>query len=418
MSKITFLKSFSLAMPPRLAGAIFLLLLVFPAMASAQFVNPQFTTVSDGSGGLVITGFTASGSGLLTIPSTINNLTVTAIGANAFRSNSLMTGVSIPNTVTEIGLAAFVFTGLTSVTIPASVNNIQPAAFGGCVSLTSIAVSAQSTSYSSLNGVLFDKTQATLVAYPAGASSSYTIPNSVTKIEDDAFAGCTNLISVSIPNSVTTLGLAAFEECTKLAGVTIPTSITDISEQAFESCSGLTSVTIPASVTSIGQLAFHSCTSLASATFLGDAPTMAPGVFRQTASGFTVTYYDGATGFGWPTWYANSSDTYPAYNLETGPDALAGGQVSKNLYRSSWFGYYTDMAYPLVYEYNLGFEYVYPAGAGVYLYDYTCGHFWYTQGSYYPFIYDFSLQAFIYYYPGNGSPRYFHNFGTGLDFSE
>jgi len=111
--------------------------------------------------------------------------------------------------------------------------------------------------------------------------------------------------------------------------------------------------------------------------------------------------------------------------------ALTGGQVNSylvtytdlfggtatgtaNLNFSPWFGYYSNSAYPLVYEYNLGYEYVFAAGSGVYLYDYASGHFWYTQSTYFPFIYDFSLRTYLYYYNNNTPHRHFYNYATGV----
>ena len=60
--------------------------------------------------------------------------------------------------------------------------------------------------YSSVNGVLFDKNQFTLIEFPGGVGGSYTIPGSVTSIGSDAFVSCTNLTSVTIPGSVTNIG--------------------------------------------------------------------------------------------------------------------------------------------------------------------------------------------------------------------
>jgi len=94
-------------------------------------------------------------------------------------------------------------------------------------------------------------------------------------------------------------------------------------------------------------------------------------------------------------------------------DAFGGNSAGAGLNYSSWFGYYTTGSYPLVYEYYLGYEYAFPSGNGVYLYDYASGHFWYTQASYFPFVYDFTLNAFLYYYNANTPNRHFYNFGTG-----
>ena len=85
-----------------------------------------------------------------------------------------------------------------------------------CTSLTAITVDALNSAYSSVDGVLFNKSQTTLIQYPAGkAGTSYTIPNSVTSIGDSAFSGCTSLTSVTIATSVTSIGDEAFYDCTE-----------------------------------------------------------------------------------------------------------------------------------------------------------------------------------------------------------
>jgi len=100
-------------------------------------------------------------------------------------------------------------------------------------------------------------------------------------------------------------------------------------------------------------------------------------------------------------------------------DIFGGVVVADDMKKSPWFGHYTYDNYPLVYEYNLGYEYAYSASSGgVYLFDFTSGHFWYTSSSYFPFLYDYSLNSFLYYYPGNGHPRYFYDYSAGQVISE
>ncbi len=175
---------------------------------------------------------------------------------------------------------------LTSVNIGCSVTSIASTAFYYCSKLTNINVENGNTSYSSEDGVLFNKNKTTLVLCLAGKTGTYAIPNSVTNIGNYAFAGCNGLTSVTIPNSVASIGDRTFSSCSGLTSVTIPNSVTSIGHYEFLNCSSLTSIAIPVSVTSIDSWAFAGCNGLTSVT-IPNSVTSIGGCAFASCSGLT-----------------------------------------------------------------------------------------------------------------------------------
>ncbi len=216
---------------------------------------------------VTITGCTSTASGAITIPSKIEDCTVTSIGYGAFQYCVNITSISIPNSVTCIGDYAFIECGgLTCVTLGTGVTTIGLAAFIFCENLTSITVDSGNPSYSSSGGVLFNFEKTQVIQYPRGKTGGYAIPDGVTSIGFGAFAVCTGLTSIFISNSVMRIGDSAFGGCTGLTIIIIPDSVTSIGESVFSDCSSLMSVTIGNSVTSIGERAFSDLSSLMSVT--------------------------------------------------------------------------------------------------------------------------------------------------------
>lgn len=145
---------------------------------------------------------------------------VTSIGTGAFNGCIGLTNVNLPSSVTSIEESTFSFcTGLTSVDVPSSVTTIANSAFNGCTKLAAINVASDNPVYSSNGGVLFDKTQTTILYVPQGITT-YTIPASITDIGRQ-FLGHPNLISINIPSSVTTIQDGTFIECAKLAAINV-----------------------------------------------------------------------------------------------------------------------------------------------------------------------------------------------------
>jgi len=215
----------------------------------------------------------------------INNIViqpgVTYIGAYAFCDIwGYYSDLNIPNTVTSIGVSAFDNCGSSSsnyVTIPSSVVTIENNAFRNCY-YSAFQVDDANPSYSSEDGVLFDKGKTTLISCPACKAESYTAPGSVTTIKDYAFYGCSYLTSVTVPNSVTSIGEHAFENAYKnsrgtpeITSISLSNRLTNIGNSAFYGCS-FDYVKLPKSLTNLGANAFASCSNLKTVEVELDTP--------------------------------------------------------------------------------------------------------------------------------------------------
>ena len=246
------------------------------------------------NGAAVITRYTGSG-GELSIPGDLGGVPVREIGESAFSGCASVTGVTIPSGVTVIGANAFWgCTSLASVTIPDSVEEIGDGAFVSCASLSAFVVSAGSASFKAIDGILYTKDGATLLACPAGiAQTALAVPDGVTAIGDLAFCYCEPLTAVTLPSGLKTVGDGAFYGCASLAQIAIPDSVTAIGANAFRGCAALASVTLPSALTQIGEYAFSSCHSLRNVNYTGSEEAwgkIALGEHNEPLASATVVY--------------------------------------------------------------------------------------------------------------------------------
>ncbi|MBE5766933.1 MAG: PKD domain-containing protein [Clostridiales bacterium] len=289
--------------------------------AAVAVSNPETTTdesvftVSNGT----ITAYKGTDAAIV-VPPSINNVTITAIGANAFKGNTAIESVILPSTVTSIGTSAFQnCTALLSVDL-ADVQTIGNSAFSGCTALKTVNVTKNlitigsqafynCASIAAMNfpepeegDDLLDyglKTIKEAAFKNCSSLKSVYLANTVTQIEGEAFGncsaltevnyplslttskgyskgaflGCLNLTYMEVPEGITTLAAAFFSNAPALKEVVLPSTLVQIASAnswdvgAFTGCSALESVNLPYGLETIGSYAFSGCTSLPNPAF-------------------------------------------------------------------------------------------------------------------------------------------------------
>ncbi len=105
-------------------------------------------------------------------------------------------------------------------------------------------VDPENTSFSTVDGVLFDYKKTTLMAYPGAKAGDYVIPEKVTTLAQYAFSGATQLTNVRLPKTITAIPNGAFFGCTSLEKVNIPEKVNNIGSFAFSECASLSAVKV------------------------------------------------------------------------------------------------------------------------------------------------------------------------------
>ncbi len=159
---------------------------------------------------------------------------VESIGDVAFYDCYALPSIEIPNSVKSIGWLAFCQCySLQSLRIPASVTSIGTPFMQSCYSVESLQVDADNLYYDSRDGcnAIIETSTNTLIA----GCMNTVIPNTVTRIGEEAFWGCSGLTSIVIPNSVTSIGSDGLSYCNGLTAIDIPSSIVLLEQRALSS---------------------------------------------------------------------------------------------------------------------------------------------------------------------------------------
>ena len=196
----------------------------------------------------------------LVIPEKYSNKVITGIDPMAFSGCSQIKSVTISKNIQSISLNN-------------RSCNMNP--FYDCIYMKNIYVDEGNRYFASVDGVLYNKSKTELLFYPSYKSnSSYTILDSVTKIEVGAFQRNGIVTEVILPKNIKTISKEAFLECTSLQKIEIPSGITEISESLFSGCKSLNDITLPNTIKEIKSNAFYKCSGLRKITLPESVETL------------------------------------------------------------------------------------------------------------------------------------------------
>ena len=212
-------------------------------------------------------------SGVLDLPAEVEyegvRYTVVSIGERAFSGIVEITGINIPNTITDIGAYAFSYcTALRGVlTIGEEVISIGRSAFYGCGNITALNFNA--VACESMGG-----SRSSTVFGNCRSLTKVTFGPKVRRIPDYAFAGMDGLVCEwNMPRDLEYVGEYAFAYCNSISGdLCLPNGVKRIGQYAFAQCHSMRKVEIPARIERIDSRAFYQCVNLSRVTVYAMVP--------------------------------------------------------------------------------------------------------------------------------------------------
>ncbi len=193
---------------------------------------------------------------------------ITEIGSSAFYGCSSLKLIDLPKHLKKISKSMFNRAGLIDIVIPDEVTTIEDNAFYlcesletlfisenvdsigdvillGCTKLQDIGVSELNPVYADISGVLVNKDETRLIAYPAGRTEVYEMPETITEIDGYVFNSNPNISGIVFSKNLKTIGMSQFYGATGLSDIYFPDALEYLGDMAFFFNSSIKSIRLP-----------------------------------------------------------------------------------------------------------------------------------------------------------------------------
>ena len=250
-------------------------------------------------------------SGNITIPESViysnKVFKVTGIAERGFAYSDI-TGVNLPNTITDLKIEAFAGCyNLVSLSIPGSVSSFQRGVLLGCYNLSDVRiedsdknlhmnmVTIYSNGYSSFRDCKLQSVYVgrSLTSSDNGDQGIFSNQSELTNVEfgekigtiaGGMFYQCTSLEKIVLSKNIKRIGRFAFYGCTSLCDVYLNEGLEYIEGEAFRGCKQLKSIVLPSTLNRIETNVFYDATSINSIVCKATVP---PTIYESTFAGIT-----------------------------------------------------------------------------------------------------------------------------------
>ena len=171
---------------------------------------------------------------------------VKEIGDYSLNCHKVKGKIYLPEGLISMGILSFSGCGIYGeVNIPSSVTSISYSTFRNAEYVTKINVDQNNQTYSSQDGILYNKDKTELIIAPHKLTiNNLTLPDSLKVIDGMAFNSCKNITgTLTLNDNLETINDRAFYGCSGISGtVVMPESVKKVEGGIFEFCGGIQNI--------------------------------------------------------------------------------------------------------------------------------------------------------------------------------